>query len=391
MKLFADDTVLYTVAEDPKTSSEALNANLEQVKRWSHQWLVNFNPKKTNLMNISLKKNVSYNNYPIYFNGVPLTEVRNHRHLGIEFSSDLKWTTHINNIIQSVAKMSDVIRKFKYRIDRKSLETMYFTFIRPKLEYASVIWDSCTENDKLRLEKIQLTFARIVTGAKKGTSHELLYKETSWSTLSDRRIFAKMKFFHKIYNKNVPEYLINILPLQANSNVKYNLRRGASIKQFYTRTEQFRKSIIPDCIRMWNSLPHNLRKLNFKDFSKRIVPSRSPNILYYGVQRKLSIIHAQLRMECSDLKSHLFGLYVIDSPYCICSGTREDADHFLMHCHLYCSQRKELFNGISSICNLAISTDLLLYGSNELGTDINRMIFDLVENFIKESGRFALT
>ena len=91
---------------------------------------------------------------------------------------------------------------------------------------------------------------------------------------------------------------------------------------------------------MWNSLPHNLRKLNFKDFSKRIVPSRSPNILYYGVQRKLSIIHAQLRMECSDLKSHLFGLYVIDSPYCICSGTREDADHFFTLSFIFSPEKR---------------------------------------------------
>ena len=69
------------------------------------------------------------------------------------------------------------MQKLKYRIDRKSLEHIYFTFIRPKLEYASIQWDDCTYADKSRLENMQVMFARIVSGAKRGTSHNLLYNE----------------------------------------------------------------------------------------------------------------------------------------------------------------------------------------------------------------------
>ena len=39
---------------------------------------------------------------------------------------------------------------------------MFKTFVRPILEYASVVWDGCTNSDKL--EKEQLYAARIVTG-----------------------------------------------------------------------------------------------------------------------------------------------------------------------------------------------------------------------------------
>lgn len=43
---------------------------------------------------------------------------------------------------------------------------MYTTFIRPILEYASVVWDVCSqyENTCNKLEKVQLFSARIVTG-----------------------------------------------------------------------------------------------------------------------------------------------------------------------------------------------------------------------------------
>ena len=45
------------------------------------------------------------------------------------------------------------MRKFKFKLDRKSLQTMYFSFIRPVLEYADVIWNNCTQYESNELEK----------------------------------------------------------------------------------------------------------------------------------------------------------------------------------------------------------------------------------------------
>jgi hypothetical protein len=55
-------------------------------------------------------------------------------------------------------------------VDRKSLEHMYFSYVRPILEYADVIWDNCPNYIKEKLEHINYEAARIITGAKKLTS-----------------------------------------------------------------------------------------------------------------------------------------------------------------------------------------------------------------------------
>ena len=52
------------------------------------------------------------------------------------------------------------MRKLKFSLDRKSLETIYIAFIRPLLEYADVIWDNCAQYEKNELEKIQIEAAR---------------------------------------------------------------------------------------------------------------------------------------------------------------------------------------------------------------------------------------
>ena len=54
------------------------------------------------------------------------------------------------------------MRQLKYKLDLKSLETIYKAFIRPSLEYGDVIWDNCVQ-----YEKIQQEAARIATSATK--------------------------------------------------------------------------------------------------------------------------------------------------------------------------------------------------------------------------------
>ena len=62
------------------------------------------------------------------------------------------------------------MRKLKFQLDRKLLEIIYTSFIRPLLEYSNVVLDNCTQYESDDLEKIQNEAARIVTGATKLTS-----------------------------------------------------------------------------------------------------------------------------------------------------------------------------------------------------------------------------
>ena len=54
---------------------------------------------------------------------------------------------------------------------------MYFSFIRPLLEYSDIIWDNCPVYLKQSIEKVNIEAARIVSDATKLVSLDLLYKE----------------------------------------------------------------------------------------------------------------------------------------------------------------------------------------------------------------------
>ena len=80
----------------------------------------------------------------------------------------------------------------KSTINLKSLETIYFAYIRSLLEYADVLCNNCTQQQCNEIEKIQLEAGRIVTGATKLVEIDKLYKELGWLKLSERRDLHKL-------------------------------------------------------------------------------------------------------------------------------------------------------------------------------------------------------
>ena len=329
-------------------------------------------------MNCSYKKK----DHPdIQFNNVTLADVEHHKHLGLTLSSNLSWAAHVNNILSSVSPMADVLKHLKYSLDRKTIETIYFSFVRPKLEYGSHIWDNCSKQDSEALEKFQLSIARIVTGARKGTSHELLYQETSWQTLAERRSTCKMKYLLKIINGDTPEYLQTLLP-QKVGDIRPSSRNANNFKLVKARTETFRQSFIPSVVKQWNSLSED-KRLNACDGVKI-----EKKLYYYEGNRDVNIKHAQLRMQCSKLNAHLFALHVIDSPHCSCGNIREDCNHYLFHCPLFNVHRQEMFLSLRHIIpHQNIDVDILLFGSNTVDVNVNNSIMKAVHTFIVESDR----
>ena len=47
IRLFADDTSLYLIVDDPNVSADLMNNDLDKIHTWSQKWLVTFNPNKT--------------------------------------------------------------------------------------------------------------------------------------------------------------------------------------------------------------------------------------------------------------------------------------------------------------------------------------------------------
>jgi hypothetical protein len=78
--------------------------------------------------------------------------------LGVEFDSDLKFDAHIDTLVKRAEKRTDVLRQLSSRswsTGRHTLLTIWRTWIRSLLTYASTVWAAADHLLLKRLDKIQ--------------------------------------------------------------------------------------------------------------------------------------------------------------------------------------------------------------------------------------------
>ena len=386
IKLFADDTSLYLVVDhDEYAVAEKLNSDIDKINQWSERWLVKFNPDKTEIMTISKKLHKPHHP-PVYMNNVMIKEVELHKHLGVTISEDGSWNAHINDILVKASSRLAMLRRVQFKLKRMHLQSIYFSFIRPVMEYADIVWDNIPDYLNQSLENLNLEAARIVTGGTKLSSRQLLYEETGWETLKSRRTKHKLTKFHEMVHKEAPEYLCSLVPPTLSETHQYNTRRTNNIANINTRTSFYMNSFLPSTINLWNNVPREIRenssKSNFKCYLNRNL-KRVPKYFNFG-SRKLQIIMARLRLQCSLLKDHLFQKNVIDSRLCTC-GEIENTDHYFFSCLNYTNIRNDTISKLNNI-----DTHILMYGNSLLTEDENKVIFEAASQFIIQSKRFEL-
>ena len=84
-KLFADDTSLYLIVDEPIDSARQLDSDLDSIRQWAERWLVTFNPAKSEFLLISRKLNRP-RHPPLIMNNLSINEVSSYKHLGIFLS-----------------------------------------------------------------------------------------------------------------------------------------------------------------------------------------------------------------------------------------------------------------------------------------------------------------
>ena len=250
IRLFADDCLIYRYINN-KDDSMSLQRDLDQLCLWASKWQMSFNPSKCSLMRVTKRKRPVMADYKML--GQILQCADHHPYLGVEISSDLSWSHHINNIIQSAHRTTNFLRR---NISKCSVETKQAGItgmVRPILEYASSAWHPYQQNHIQKLESVQSKAARFVLNRyDQMASVTQMRQELGWPTLQTRRFITRTVLFYKIVNGlihlQIPEYIIP----------KTRILRGEHQHQYtvvQTRTDVFKYSYYPRTIRCWNILP----------------------------------------------------------------------------------------------------------------------------------------
>lgn len=250
IRLFADDCILYQEINNC-SDQVCLNSSLASVEAWCATWQMTMNAKKTVAMSITRKRN------PLKFSystgGNILSTVSSYKYLGLVITSDLRWNEHMSYISKKAMRKLGYLRRSLRQSTQEIRLLAYKTYIRPILEYASVVWDPYTQKNITQLESIQRKSVRFIFNCYSWqVSPTVLLNNANLEPLKLRRYRDRLKYMYLLYHdmlgidKDVYINLVSKRPTRSNHSKK--------IKEFSCRTNVFKNSFFPRTVREWNAL-----------------------------------------------------------------------------------------------------------------------------------------
>ena len=143
-------------------------------------------------------------------------------------------------------------------------------------------------------------------------------------------------------DSNKSASLSTLVPNRFQGVHTYNTRHINAFPLPRTRTSIYSCYFPPSTLKLWNSLPPEIKDCPSLSILKSRLTSRVdhdnvPKYYYYG-PRLSQILHARVRMISSSLNEHLYVTNIIDNPNCLCEEI-ESTYHYLFKCPKYTLQR----------------------------------------------------
>ena len=253
IKLFADDAKIYTVITD--TSSVPLQRSLDSIVAWADHWQLKLSPTKCSVMHLSTKRSITAD--PEYIiDGQLLPAVSQCTDLGVSYDLHLSFASHIDKIISKASNRAKCILKCFTTRDGLLLKKAFCTFVRPLLEYCSVIWSPHYKKDINRIERVQRSFTKSIGNLRVCTYKERLLN-LGLDSLQCRRLKADLIMCYKTLHglvdigSDASCIFMRALNMSTRGN-SFKLIKNSVLSQ---RENNFYNNRI---VNIWNSLPDNI-------------------------------------------------------------------------------------------------------------------------------------
>lgn len=215
---------------------------------------------------------------PSYHIGITsLPVVTNCMDLGVSLDDRLSFSPHVSKIVAKASCRAKLILKCFRSRDSQLLVRAFCTFVRPLLEFSSIIWSPYTVIEINRIESVQRSFTKAVKNLRFSTYKERLVN-LCLDSLQCRRVKADLVFCYKLIHGLVDITSAKFITLSCNTHLRGNQFKLVKPRFTSVRDANF---FVNRVINIWNCLPDSIvtaesvscfkRRLNSFDLSDFIL------------------------------------------------------------------------------------------------------------------------
>ena len=146
-----------------------LQITLDNLKMWTHDWIMKVNAEKNNLHDIHTV-NEKKTSVILTLSEHKLREENNPKYLGITFDPRMTWKPHIKSCQQRGVIRTRLLRRLaaiEWGADSNILRKTYTGYVRPVLEYGFTAWGTAAMSNLQKIMSVQNQNLRIMTGGMK--------------------------------------------------------------------------------------------------------------------------------------------------------------------------------------------------------------------------------
>ena len=235
--MYLKKIILYSKLNDKLKTQEYLN----EIEAWTNRKKMVLNEKKTKCMVFNRSKRFQFTT-DIQLKDKKLDIVDETKLLGVIITNDLRWNKNTESLVKNAnAKMRMLQVASKFIKNKNDLLHIYKTFIRSRLEFASVVWHSgLTRTNEKDLERVQKSALKLIL-KEAYSDYSSALKLLDVESLVERRKKLSLKFAKKcLQNENFKR----LFPLRKNSHVM-DKRKTEKFLIKNCNTESYKKSAIP--------------------------------------------------------------------------------------------------------------------------------------------------
>ena len=238
--MLADDTTLHTSGKDIMQIRSSVQDSLDQVSNWCDNNRMVVSPIKTKSMTIATRQKHQLPPLPLdlVLNGAEIDQVSEHRLLGITIDNKLRWVSHINNVCKTVLRRVFLLPKLRYIIDIDTRNLFFIAHIKPHIDYASIVWDGCSDFLKKRLNSLHRRAVKLILPDTTLTTDQKL-KEMRIMSLQKQLEYNKGLFMYRVLSNEIPGYISN---MYTHTPSRYSNSRNYHLSLPRPRIDIFRTS-----------------------------------------------------------------------------------------------------------------------------------------------------
>ena len=256
INMFADDAKIMrrvTTIEDCRKLQE----DLDKIHEWSAKWMMEFNVDKCHVLEMGRSIHRPHAKYCL--GGVDVQGSNKEKDLGVIVQDNLSPEGHINKIVgEGLAIVANIRATFTY-LDVDIVKKIIESILRPKLEYAQVVWAPHLKKHIRKLERVQRAATKLVPSLQDLEYQERL-RVMNLPTLEERRKRGDMIQLYKcvkgIDKIDREDFVVSETERRTRGSHELKLR----IPICTTDTKKY--SFPVRSLSTWNALPENIVRAN---------------------------------------------------------------------------------------------------------------------------------